>query len=89
MTSNVVKEGKGINKRERHVLRAASNRATRSPKDGGNYYYYHVAFDDGDKGDCTWGEIQLGIRWQAAAWFTPAPHYEELPTGALSSAGGL
>lgn len=55
-------------------------------KYGGNYY--HVAFDDGDEGDYTWREIQLGMRWQATAGFTPAPHDDELPTGAISSAGG-
>ena len=56
-------------------------------KYGGNYY--HVAFDDGDEGDYTWREIQLGMWWQAAAGFTPAPHDEELPAGPISSAGGL
>ena len=55
-------------------------------KYGGNYY--HVAFDDGDEGDYTWREIQLGMRWQAAAGFTPTPHDEELPAGPISSAGG-
>ena len=55
-------------------------------KYGGNYY--HVAFDNGDEGDYTWREIQLGMWWQAAAGFTPAPHDEELPAGPISSAGG-
>ena len=55
-------------------------------KYGGNYY--HVAFDDGDGGSYTWREIQLGMRWQAAARFNPAPHDEELPAGPISSAGG-
>ena len=32
--------------------------------------------------------VQLGMRWQVAAGFTPAPHDEELPAGPISSAGG-
>ena len=43
--------------------------------DGSKYSgnYYHVAFDDGDEGDCAWGEVKPGIRWQATVGFTPAP----------------
>ena len=37
-------------------------------KYGGNYY--RVVFHDGDEEDYTWREIQLGMRWQAAAGFT-------------------
>ena len=55
-------------------------------KYGGNYY--RVVFHDGDEKDCTWREIQLGMRWQAAAGFTPAPYDEELPPGPISSVGG-
>ena len=32
--------------------------------------------------------VQLGMRWQVAAGFTPAPHDEELPVSPISSAAG-